>query len=169
MSTERLRGLFELDLLDRTLRVSSGFKLWEVNERLAEHGLQLGAVGAVVLRVGLPDEGRAGPQRAHQGVFATHEVEVAGPEQVVEVARVLREEHDFRGYIHLKTIPDASPELLARAGSDEIKARLRDQTAEARARGIFGAPTFFVGPKESEEMHFGQDRLDFVEEALMRA
>ena len=37
-------------------------------------------------------------------------------EQVVEVARVLREEHDFRGYIHLKTIPDASPDLLARAG-----------------------------------------------------
>jgi len=29
---------------------------------------------------------------------------------------VLREEHDFRGYIHLKTIPEASPELLARAG-----------------------------------------------------
>ncbi|MBC7394931.1 MAG: putative DNA modification/repair radical SAM protein, partial [Variovorax sp.] len=37
-------------------------------------------------------------------------------EQVVEVARVLREDHDFRGYIHLKTIPDASPELLQRAG-----------------------------------------------------
>jgi putative DNA modification/repair radical SAM protein len=37
-------------------------------------------------------------------------------EQVVEVARRLREEHDFRGYIHLKTIPDASPELLQRAG-----------------------------------------------------
>lgn len=37
-------------------------------------------------------------------------------EQVVEVARILREEHDFRGYIHLKTIPDASPELMARAG-----------------------------------------------------
>ena len=37
-------------------------------------------------------------------------------EQVVEVARVLREEHDFRGYIHLKTIPEAAPELLARAG-----------------------------------------------------
>ncbi|MGQ2979818.1 MAG: putative DNA modification/repair radical SAM protein [Polaromonas sp.] len=37
-------------------------------------------------------------------------------ERVVEVARVLREDHDFRGYIHLKTIPDASPELLARAG-----------------------------------------------------
>lgn len=37
-------------------------------------------------------------------------------EQVVQVAKVLREEHGFRGYIHLKTIPDASPELLAEAG-----------------------------------------------------
>ncbi len=37
-------------------------------------------------------------------------------EQVVEVARRLREDHDFRGYIHLKTIPDAAPELLQRAG-----------------------------------------------------
>jgi predicted DNA-binding helix-hairpin-helix protein len=37
-------------------------------------------------------------------------------ERVVEVARVLREQHDFRGYIHLKTIPDASAELLAQAG-----------------------------------------------------
>ncbi len=37
-------------------------------------------------------------------------------EQVVRVAKVLREEHDFRGYIHLKTIPDASEELLAEAG-----------------------------------------------------
>ena len=37
-------------------------------------------------------------------------------EQVVEVARVLREEHGFRGYIHLKTIPEASDELLQRAG-----------------------------------------------------
>ncbi len=37
-------------------------------------------------------------------------------EQVVRVARLLREEHGFRGYIHLKTIPEASPELLAEAG-----------------------------------------------------
>ncbi|MEG0046436.1 MAG: putative DNA modification/repair radical SAM protein [Comamonas sp.] len=37
-------------------------------------------------------------------------------EQMVEVARSLREDHDFRGYIHLKTIPDAAPELLALAG-----------------------------------------------------
>jgi putative DNA modification/repair radical SAM protein len=37
-------------------------------------------------------------------------------EQIVEVARSLREDHDFRGYIHLKTIPDADPELLVAAG-----------------------------------------------------
>jgi putative DNA modification/repair radical SAM protein len=37
-------------------------------------------------------------------------------EQMVEVARILREEHDFRGYIHLKTIPDADPGLIHQAG-----------------------------------------------------
>ncbi|MEL7445783.1 MAG: putative DNA modification/repair radical SAM protein [Pseudomonadota bacterium] len=37
-------------------------------------------------------------------------------EQLVEVARILREEHDFRGYIHLKTIPEADPELIYQAG-----------------------------------------------------
>ncbi|WP_429599034.1 putative DNA modification/repair radical SAM protein [Sphingomonas zeicaulis] len=37
-------------------------------------------------------------------------------EQIVEVARSLREDHDFRGYIHLKTIPDADPELIHQAG-----------------------------------------------------
>ncbi len=37
-------------------------------------------------------------------------------ERIVEVARSLREDHDFRGYIHLKTIPDADPGLIHRAG-----------------------------------------------------
>src|SRR3712207_6131256 len=37
-------------------------------------------------------------------------------EQIVEVARALREDHDFRGYIHLKTIPDADPDLVRQAG-----------------------------------------------------
>ncbi|RZJ03114.1 MAG: putative DNA modification/repair radical SAM protein, partial [Rubrivivax sp.] len=37
-------------------------------------------------------------------------------EQVIEVARRLREQEHFRGYIHLKTIPDASPELVEQAG-----------------------------------------------------
>lgn len=37
-------------------------------------------------------------------------------EQLVRVARSLREDHQFRGYIHLKTIPDADPQLIAQAG-----------------------------------------------------
>lgn len=47
-------------------------------------------------------------------------------EQVVRVARTLREEHDFRGYIHLKTIPEASPELIEQAArfADRISINL---------------------------------------------
>lgn len=52
-------------------------------------------------------------------------------EQLVEVARRLREEHHFRGYIHLKTIPDASPELLAAAGrhADRLSINIELPTA----------------------------------------
>ncbi|MBN8188406.1 putative DNA modification/repair radical SAM protein [Salipiger thiooxidans] len=35
---------------------------------------------------------------------------------MVRIARMLRTEHHFRGYIHLKTIPDAAPELIEEAG-----------------------------------------------------
>ena len=35
---------------------------------------------------------------------------------MVRIARILREEHGFKGYIHLKTIPDAAPELIEEAG-----------------------------------------------------
>ncbi|MES2533595.1 MAG: putative DNA modification/repair radical SAM protein [Pseudomonadota bacterium] len=56
-------------------------------------------------------------------------------EQVVEVARVLREEHDFRGYIHLKTIPDASPELLQLAGryADRLSINIELPTVQSLA------------------------------------
>ena len=37
-------------------------------------------------------------------------------EEMVEVARVLRRDHGFAGYIHLKTIPEASPWLIEQAG-----------------------------------------------------
>jgi 2-hydroxychromene-2-carboxylate isomerase len=50
----------------------------------------------------------------------------------------------------------------ARAQEQAVKDRLKATTEEAVARGVFGAPTFFVG----DEMFFGQDRLDFVEDAL---
>jgi len=53
-------------------------------------------------------------------------------------------------------------DFIALVSEPEIKARLIATTEEAVARGVFGAPTFFVG----SEMHFGQDRLDFVADAL---
>jgi 2-hydroxychromene-2-carboxylate isomerase len=46
--------------------------------------------------------------------------------------------------------------IIADAQSDANKLRLREQTGLAAARGIFGAPTFFVG----DEMFWGNDRLD---------
>ena len=56
-------------------------------------------------------------------------------EQVVAVAKCLREEHGFRGYIHLKTIPDADPALLAEAGrhADRLSINVELPTAAALA------------------------------------
>ena len=53
-------------------------------------------------------------------------------------------------------------QLLALTADPEVKEKLKAVTQEAVARGVFGAPTFFVG----KEMFWGQDRLDFVKEAL---
>jgi 2-hydroxychromene-2-carboxylate isomerase len=50
----------------------------------------------------------------------------------------------------------------ALAGDPQVKQALIAITEEAVSRGAFGAPTYFVG----EEMFFGQDRLEFVAEAL---
>ena len=57
-------------------------------------------------------------------------------EQIVEVARSLREDHDFRGYIHLKTIPDADPALVHQAGllADRISINVELPTAAGLKR-----------------------------------
>jgi len=52
--------------------------------------------------------------------------------------------------------------LLALAGDPEVKAALIRNTEAAVAKGVFGAPTFFVG----DELFWGQDRMDQVAEAL---
>jgi len=54
---------------------------------------------------------------------------------------------------------------VERAGDPAIKRELHERTDEALERGVFGAPTMFVG----DEMFWGQDRLDFVDRALARA
>jgi putative DNA modification/repair radical SAM protein len=73
-------------------------------------------------------------------------------ERIVEVARSLREDHGFRGYIHLKTIPDADPLLLEAAGrhADRLSinvelptvaglARLAPEKSAARIEGAMAA------------------------------
>ncbi len=54
-----------------------------------------------------------------EGLFLSSGI-IRSPDQtmadMVRIARTLRERHGFKGYIHLKTIPDASPELVREAG-----------------------------------------------------
>lgn len=52
--------------------------------------------------------------------------------------------------------------LFQLVANPAVKEKLKSDTEAAVARGLFGAPTMFVGT----EMFFGQDRLDFVKEAL---
>jgi len=65
------------------------------------------------------------------------------------------------GEILTETDLDAES-YLAAAEEDAVKDALKANTEEAIGRGAFGAPTIFVG----EEMFFGNDRFDFVREAL---
>ena len=55
--------------------------------------------------------------------------------------------------------------LLERASADTIVDQLEAETKAAAERGVFGAPTMFVG----DGMYFGNDRFDFVVEALRSA
>lgn len=59
------------------------------------------------------------------------------------------------------TSGDAAERTLARAEASAVKEELRRRTDEAIERGVFGAPTVFVG----EQMFWGQDRLGLVEAA----
>jgi len=56
-------------------------------------------------------------------------------------------------------------EAMAQIGQQAVKDRLKGNTSQAIARGVFGVPSFFVG----DELFWGQDRLDQVAQALARA
>ena len=64
--------------------------------------------------------------------------------------------------LKVSTGPWSYAELVALAGEQTTKDALKVATQEAIDRGIFGAPTFFVG----DQMFWGQDRMDFVKDAL---
>ena len=55
-------------------------------------------------------------------------------------------------------------DLLDACNRDEVKQKLKDATAEAMQKGVFGAPTFFVGG----DMYWGADRIDQMARSLSR-
>lgn len=55
-------------------------------------------------------------------------------------------------------------QFMGLVSNQSVKDRLKENTASAVARGAFGVPTFFVG----EEMFWGQDRLEFVAQAISK-
>ena len=57
----------------------------------------------------------------------------------------------------------SADELIAYAESEDGKHALAEATDAAMERGVFGAPQFLVG----EELFWGKDRLDFVEDMLV--
>ena len=104
-------------------------------------------------------------------VLALRALLAAGEEYRIPVTMAL-----FRAYwVENRdiTAPDVVSGIVTEAGADgdrcveaastvPIKDQLRERTDEAVARGVFGAPAFFV----DDELYWGQDRLDFVERAL---
>ena len=88
-------------------------------------------------------------------------------EQMVEVARSLREDYDFRGYIHLKTIPDADPELVRLAGlhADRVSInvelptragllRLAPEKSESQIEGAMAAMKASIVEAKDNLKHF---------------
>lgn len=107
------------------------------------------------------------------------------PHQRMATGLLLRQPESFIGFVERMfeaiwveglnlTDPAVIAEVIARAGLDaaqvmalaedpQVKEALREATESAVARGAFGVPTFFVG----EQMFWGQDRLEFVRDALI--
>ncbi|MDB5710162.1 MAG: putative modification/repair radical protein [Sphingomonas bacterium] len=94
-------------------------------------------------------------------------------EQIVEVARSLRQDHHFCGYIHLKTIPDADPELIHQAGlhADRISInvelptvaglkRLAPEKSEARIEGAMkGMKTAILDTSDAKKRYKSAPRF----------
>ena len=89
-------------------------------------------------------------ERYHPAIYKAMWVDGRNLNDIAEVAKVLT-----------ATGLDAG-KFGKRIQDQDVKDRLKATTDEAVTRGVFGAPTFFVG----EQMFFGQDRLDFVARKL---
>lgn len=73
---------------------------------------------------------------------------------------------DFSGLKPIVSALGVEPDAFERLSeSDEIRQALADSTDRGLQRGVFGVPSIFVG----EELFWGKDRMDFVEEELLKA
>jgi 2-hydroxychromene-2-carboxylate isomerase len=98
------------------------------------------------LRLALVAEKKGAFEVVHQALFDAmwiHEKDLSDKAVLAEIAA--------KAALSLDDIEDVA-----------IKDELKANTNEACERGAFGAPTFFVG----DQMFFGNDRFDFIEEAL---
>ena len=98
------------------------------------------------LRLALVAEKKGVFEVVHQALFDAmwvHEKDLSDKDVLAEIAA--------KAALSLEDIEDAA-----------IKDELKANTNEAVERGVFGAPTFFVG----DQMFFGNDRFEFIEEAL---
>jgi 2-hydroxychromene-2-carboxylate isomerase len=91
----------------------------------------------------LPEEER---REAAQRIFHAHWAEARNPQDIELLAELL------------------GRQPVVGAGEPEVKARLRQTTDEAVARGAFGAPSIFVG----DQLFFGNDRMELVEDAARK-
>ena len=103
-------------------------------------------LGRLVLVANAQDRGRACVDAIFPAVWA-------GTDDLADIA-VLARRLDAAGF--------AGATMIEQAAGSTWMAQLDEATAKAAERGVFGAPTFFLG----NDMFFGNDRLDFVAEAL---
>lgn len=133
------------------LQREKGAYVWrDMERRCRKYGLawtrpsRFPRIGVTPLRVALTGVGEP-----WLGAFCRKVMELnfVDDEEINEPARLA-------GLLGELGLPAA--DILGAARSEPIKMRLREQTQQAREKGIFGAPTFFVG----REMFWGDDRLD---------
>lgn len=95
----------------------------------------------------LPDEDAGTWAKAVMSAYWTREQDIGQPEVLRAVIADLGWNADA---------------LLARTQDPAVKDKLKANTGEAIARGVFGAPTFFIG----KHMFWGNDRFPLMEEVL---
>jgi 2-hydroxychromene-2-carboxylate isomerase len=119
-------------------RLCQGYGLkWRRPSRFPQNGL-------LASRVFLAGAGAGWSIPFARAVFAAnfaHDRDIANAATLAEILRGLDQDADA---------------ILAQAQSPEVKLRLREETAEAERRGIFGAPSFTIGT----ELFWGHDRLE---------